>query len=479
MIRHGLGYRRDPILRPLHHIETRDALLDLSDPANPREAEWPAAEFIVGNPPFLGGKMMRLGLGDAYVDDLFVVYEGRVPHEADFVTYWHEKSRAQIAIASTRRAGLLATQGIRGGANRRILDRIKESGGIFFGRSDDPWVLSGAHVHISFVGQDDGTEADRELDGRRVSAINPDLTSGVDLTQARPLRDNLGIAFTGDQLSGPFQIDAKLAAAFRASANPDGRQNSDVLRPWVSGEDLVRRNGGKWVVDFGLGMPEREAALYEAPFEYVASVVRPMREASRLRGVPWWLHKRPAPDMRAAVWALERYLATSNVAKHRIWVWLRPPTIAGHACTVVARDDDYTFGILQSRPHELWSRATGTQLREAESGTRYTPRTCFETFPFPDPTAEQREGVGEAARRLVELRDGWLNPPGLDPADVAKRTLTNLYNQRPTWLANAHADLDAAVFAAYSWPADLTDTAILERLLALNLERSSPDRIVK
>ena len=139
---------------------------------------------------------------------------------------------------------------------------------------------------------------------------------------------------------------------------------------------------------------------------------------------------------------------------------------------MIARDDDYTFGVLHSRVHELWARAMGTQLREVESGFRYTPTTCFETFPFPDPTPEQRERVGEAARRLVELRDGWLNPPGLDPADLAKRTLTNLYNQRPTWLANAHADLDAAVLAAYGWPADLPDPTLLERLLALNHQRS-------
>jgi hypothetical protein len=124
--------------------------------------------------------------------------------------------------------------------------------------------------------------------------------------------------------------------------------------------------------------------------------------------------------------------------------------------------------------HELWSRNTaGAQRREAISGFTYTPTTCFETFPFPVPTPEQRARVGEAARRLVELRDGWLNPPGLDPADLAKRTLTNLYNQRPTWLANAHADLDAAVFAAYGWPSTVTNAEGLERLLALNVQRSS------
>jgi hypothetical protein len=178
MIRHGLPLAQRPILKSLHHIETRDALLDRSDPAIPREADWPESEFIVGNPPFLGGKLIRLGIGDDYVDDLFAVFDGRVPHEADLVTYWHEKARRQIVAGQTRRAGLLATQGIRGGANRRVLDRIKDSGDIFFGRSDDPWILSGANVHISFVGQDNGTESDRELDGRTVSSINADLTSG-------------------------------------------------------------------------------------------------------------------------------------------------------------------------------------------------------------------------------------------------------------------------------------------------------------
>ena len=135
----------------------------------------------------------------------------------------------------------------------------------------------------------------------------------------------------------------------------------------------------------------------------------------------------------------------------------------------VASADDFIFGVLQSSAHEVWALALGTQL---ESRPRYTPTTCFETSPFPNPAPEQRERVGEAARRLVELRDGWLNPPAVNPADLAKRTLTNLYDQRPTWLANAHADLDGAIFAADGWPTDLPDTAILERLLTLNLERA-------
>ena len=114
----------------------------------------------------------------------------------------------------------------------------------------------------------------------------------------------------------------------------------------------------------------------------------------------------------------------------------------------------------------------GTQLREVESGFRYTPTTCFETFPFPEPGDAQRAAIAAAAARLNELREGWLNPPDATEAELKKRTLTNLYNQRPTWLANAHDALDAAVAAAYGWPADLTDASILEKLLALNLQRS-------
>ena len=463
-----------PILKSLKHIENRDALLDLTDPSKPQEARWPEAEFIVGNPPFLGSRLLRRGLGDQYVESLFAVYRGRVPHDADFVAYWHEKARNQIERGRTRRAGLLATQGIRGGANRRVLEHIKRTGGLFFARSDEPWVLSGANVHISFVGQDDGTEVDRELDGRPVASINANLTSGIDLSRARPLRENLGIAFMGDTKGGPFDIDANAAARLIDQPNPDGRSNSDVVRPWVNGLDLTSRARNMWIIDFGVGAPEQEAALYEGPFEYARKVVKPIRVQNRraLRARRWWIHAEAATNLRVAIAGLARFIATPITAKYRLFVWVPATTLPDHQLIIVARDDDYTFGVLQSRAHELWARGTGTQLREVESGFRYTPTTTFETFPFPHPTDEQRERVGEAARRLVELRDGWLNPPGLDPAELQKRTLTNLYNQRPTWLAHAHATLDATVYAAYGWPTDLPDTDILERLLTLNLERA-------
>jgi hypothetical protein len=186
----------------------------------------------------------------------------------------------------------------------------------------------------------------------------------------------------------------------------------------------------------------------------------------------WWLHVEPRSGMRTALADLDRYIATIRHSKHRLFVWLDRSVLPDSALIVFARDDDVTFGFLHSRVHETWALGLGTQL---ETRPRYTPSTTFETFPFPDPTDEQRERIGNAARRLVELRDGWLNPPGLDPADLEKRTLTNLYNQRPTWLDHAHAALDAAVFGAYGWPADVDHAEILGRLLALNLARAGAE----
>src|SRR5660397_177437 len=235
MLSDGFAYLRDPVLRPLSNIECRDALLDLSDPENPREPEWPEATVIIGNPPFLGAKLLRNYLGSDYVNNLFRVYEGRVAGMADLVCYWHEKSRAAIGTGRVDRVGLLATQGIRGGGSRRTLERIKETGDIFLAWSDEPWVVEGAAVHVSFIGYDDGTEDAKWLDGRLVSAVNSDLTAGVDVTQASRLPRNSGIAFVADVKGGPFDIPANVAADMLAHPNPDGRANADVVRPWVNG----------------------------------------------------------------------------------------------------------------------------------------------------------------------------------------------------------------------------------------------------
>ncbi|MFZ3341686.1 MAG: DNA methyltransferase [Terriglobales bacterium] len=477
----GFSLERHPILRPLHNIRHMDAVLAHNSLGVPSEPEWPDAEVIIGNPPFLGGKKLRTELGDKYVEDLFAIYNGRVPHEADLVCYWFEKARSLIAERQVRRAGLLATQGIRGGANRKVLEAIKHSGDIFWAQSDRNWILDGATVHVSMIGFDNGTERGRILNDAPVPSINANLTSEIDLTKARSLGENADLSFMGDTKGGLFDIDdATAQTMLKEPINPNGRPNSDVIRPWINGSDVGGRPRGMRIIDFGVEMLEREATLYQAPFEYVKQHVRPVRmkvkrDVYRQR---WWIHAEPRPAFRKKISGLGRYIATPRVSKHRLFTWIMTDVLPDSALIAVARDDDYMLGVLHSRIHELWARGMGTQLREVESGFRYTPNTTFETFPFPWPPGKEPkddprvEAIAAAARELVQKRDAWLNPPDASVAELKKRTLTNLYNENPTRLQNAHRELDHAVLAAYGWPADISDQDILARILQLNFERS-------
>ena len=472
MLSNGFAYVRDPILRPLNNIECRDAVLDLTDESEPREPSWPHADVIIGNPPFLGGKLMRTNLGSDYVDALFAVWKGRVSAEADLVCYWHEKARAMVEVGDTERVGLLATQGIRGGANRRTLERIKDTGDLFMAWSDEPWVVEGAAVRVSLIGFDNGSEPGRVLDGHEVLAINADLTTGLDLTMAISIDENAGIAFMGDTKGGSFDIPGELARGWLPLPNPDGRSNAKVVRPWVNGLDITRRPRDMWIVDFGVDMPIEEAALYEVPFGYVAAHVRPVRVNNRRPAYAqrWWLHVEPRSGMRAALAGLGRFIGTPRLTKHRLFVWLSPETMPDSQVIVFAREDDYFFGVLHSKPHELWALGKGTQL---EDRPRYTPTTTFETFPFPRPSPEQKEAIAEAARSLDGLRNGWLNPPGAADDVLTQRTLTALYNEQPAWLQHAHERIDRAVHAAYAWPYPLDGPDVLTRLLELNLARAA------
>ena len=468
----GFPYTQRPILTPLDTVRQTDAILDLSDPDHPAEPEWPAAEFIVGNPPFLGGGLLRQNFTDEYVEPLFRLYGDRIPNFSDLCCYWFEKARAMLASEQASRCGLLATQGIRGRANRSVLERIKETGDIFSAYSDRPWILEGAAVHVSIIGFDDGSETERIFDGELTErGINPNLTVGVDTTVAQRLLENEGIAFEGPSPKAPFDIPPEVAILMLAEPlNVNGRPNSDVIRPVLNARDITQRSRGMYTIDFGM-MGMEEASQYEMPFEHIKVHVHPKRlEKSQVTYLnKWWQYARPRPYIREAITGLTRYIATPRVSKHRVFVWVSPDVMCNDSTDVFARDDDYFFGVLQSSMHLAWASAMGTQL---ETRPRYTPTTCFETFPFPRPTEEQREAIGTIAAELNRLREGWLNPEGVSAAELKRRTLTNLYNQRPTWLDNVHARLDAAVADAYGWPADLADGEILERLLALNLERA-------
>ena len=502
MRRHGFREDRDPILKPLDTIECRDAVLTNDG----QEPDWPEADVVIGNPPFLGNRRMRRELDDAITDALPRVYADWVGGRPDLVCYWFAKAGRLVAEGRVQRVGLVATNSIRGGTNRNVLDRIVDQGVIFDAWSDEPWVVEGAAVRVSlicFARKNYGLVA--HLDGLDTPRINADLTGGeLDLTRAIRLTENQDVAFQGVIKRGPFDIPGDLAREWLAlPSNPNGRPNADVLKPRFNGMDLTRRPSGKWIVDFGYSMSEGEAALYEAPFAHIAEHVRPMRQRNRERASRelWFRHWNPRPAMWGALNGLSRYIATPTLSRHRLFTWYDTSVCPDHQLIVIARDDDTTFGILHSRFHEVWSLRLGTSL---EDRPRYTPTTTFQTFPFPEgltpdiPAASYANdpraiAIAQAGRRLVQLRNRWLNPPEWvewvdEPApgypkrpvptaaaplqELKRRTLTNLYNQRPQWLADAHADLDAAVAAAYGWEADISDDDVLRDLFAINLQDS-------
>jgi type II restriction/modification system DNA methylase subunit YeeA len=486
---HSYNDQPKPILEKLTNIDRGDAIMryhetqksDEFPDGKPYEPEWPAADYIIGNPPFLGGKLLRRELGSNYVDNLFELYKGRVKAESDLVVYWFEKARAALAAGRFTRIGLIATQGIRGGANRNVLERINESANIFWAWSDRKWTLAGAAVHVSMVAFAHDADAVCFLNGAPVKSIHSDLSSGVDITVAERLHENSDLCFMGTTKVGAFDIGPEVARKMlSAPVNPNGRPNSDVVRPYINAKDFSARPRGFWIIDFGVMTTEKTAALYEMPYQYLQKHVSSKRSENR-RGTyaqSWWIHGEPRPELRKKLVGLQRYILTPGVAKHRVFDWFATDTIPDHAIFAFTRDDDYFFGALHSKAHELWSLAQGTQL---EDRPRYTPNSTFLTFPFPYPPGTEPteadspivRAIADAARELVRLRDAWLNPPNASDDDLKSRTLTKLYNARPEWLANAHRALDQAVFAAYGWPTNLTDQEILARLLALNHERAA------
>lgn len=483
---------RTPILEPLQTIENRDAILDLSDPRLAKPATWPSADFIIGNPPFLGSKLFRpQGLADKYISSLYDTFD--IPKSADLCCYWFELARRAMGDNSKLRVGLLATQGIRGGENRAVLERIKDSGDIFAAWSDRNWILDGAAVHVSIIGFDSGVETFRTLDGANVDQINANLTTAEDLTKAKTLLENEGVYVRSPEKGAKFELPFIKAREVIREPNPNARSTFEVLKPWVNGEDLVGRLEGYWIIDFNSCPSENEAAGYEAAYREALQRVKTFRDKNRDSRVRerWWQFRRSGEQVRLAADRFERILGTTMTSKHRLFCWINSSIQPDKGIPIFARSDDYFFAVLHSSIHELWARRMGTQLREVESGFRYTPTTCFETFPLPWPPGKEPAKhpaymrISEAAKQLNEQRERWLNPPEwIEPiaqavdrdddfadvpeearalirqsaimaraakdAKLKKRTLTNLYNERPTWLRLAHEQLDRAVLAAYA-----------------------------
>ncbi|WP_412073059.1 class I SAM-dependent DNA methyltransferase [Tritonibacter mobilis] len=510
MRRNGFDAARNPILRPLGTIENRDAVLA----PDGSKADWPDADAVVGNPPFLGNKRMISALGEEYTANLRKAWK-EVPGGVDLVAYWFAKSWQMVRQGRVLRTGLVSTNSIRSGSNREVLKPIVEDGRIFAAWPDEEWTVEGAAVRVSMVCFDRNKDGDFVLlDGEQVAEIYSDLSparGGVDLASVDKLRANKGTAFQGPVKVGPFDVDEETAREWLTlPSNPNGRKNSDVVVPLLNGSDITKRSSGRWIINFG-EMTEEEACLYEAPFEYVRKHVKPVRATNRdkQRREKWWRLGRSGADLLQATRGLKRSIFSPRVAKHRLFVWAEPCVLPDSRVVLVARDDDTSFGILHSSFHEVWSLALGG-WHGVGNDPQYTPSLGFETFAFPegltpnvsaaDYADDQRaQKIAEAAAELNRLRENWLNPSDLldkvpevvegypdrlipkdDKAakELKKRTLTNLYNARPAWLDHAHKKLDEAVAEAYGWGEDwrdgkLTDDEILARLFRLNQERAA------
>jgi type II restriction/modification system DNA methylase subunit YeeA len=514
MIQNGYGAPLNPVLKPLDQIEQRDALITASN----EEAQWPDADVIVGNPPFIGAAKRRSELGKAYNDRLNTLFKGRLPDGANFVCYWFEKARASMETGSTKAVGLVSTSTIRNGASRQVLDRIKKDFNFLNVVSNEEWVNDGAQVRVSIITFTKDKSLPQVLDGKVVADISSSLKAVVhhDTAKAPPLKSNKGIAFQGviprSEVNGKkkkdlglpdasFVIDGTKARALLGKVgNPNGRPNSDVVTRYLIGDDVVGVPQDRFIVNF-TGLTEAQAAMYEAPYEAILTVKDHRDHMDGLEKKNWWMFARPRPAMLKRLKGMPRYIATPRVAKHRVFVWVDARVLPDTRLYAITKADSQAFGILHSRIHEVWSLEMSSNHGVGNDPT-YNAESCFETFPFPEGIAVEDDpskytnpfsaDVAKHADALHDAREAWLNSPMMvtfspDVAptlpdrrtvnagyedEVSKRTLTHLYNAKPKWLKDLHANLDEAVARAYDWPWPLSDDEILKRLFELNAARS-------
>lgn len=527
MRRNGFEVSRNPILRPLNTIACQNALVVFDEASQSWvEADWPDADAIIGNPPFLGGKSMKRTLGEDDTEIIRTVYAGRLTAFSDLVCYWFEKARAMIEAGRARRGGFVSTKAIAKNVNLPVLKKLAGDATIYDAWQNEPWVVNGAAVRVSlvcFAAPEERISRIR-LDGHEVSHINPNLTSGQNTSMVAKLLENEGSVFIGVQQSGPLAVGKKRALAWLAEPlNPNGRPNSDVISAFGSTDDIVGRPTETFLIDFPPGLSEAQASEFEKPFEYLNSATydphrngelvsfRHYRTTTLGQNPRFWEAHRARPALRAALEGRSHYLATGETTEHRIFRFLPATMVPDKSLYAFPNAGMTAFGVLHSAFHETWCTYFGNRIG-AGNQRRYNASFVYLTFPFPEGltpdiaesayTQDPRsQAIANAASRLNELRENWLNPadlvartPGMSPKypervtaaaeqhllELKTRTLTKLYNARPQWLANAHANLDAAVADAYGWGQEwragaLNETDVLERLFALNQSRSGAD----
>lgn len=547
---HGTVAPPEPIIRTFHNIENRDALISCdgfqpvmdgtgqpvtrwdgqtkkTDPVtgrevpddsarvpetscvNPIAATWPEADYIVGNPPFIGGGMKRAALGSGYFTALTATYAA-LPESCDFVMYWWHKAAALVREGRARRFGFITTNSLGQVFNRRVTAMHMAATpplSLAYVVPDHPWVdaADGAAVRIAMtVGQagaeegnlarvvtetaTEGVEVHVSL-AERVGRINADLTIGADVAGATQLEANAELCARGVALHGAgFIVTPEEAAALGLGRIPGLEQH---IRPYRHGRDIADKPRGVMVIDlFGLGEAEVRERFPEV-YQWVFERVKPERDLNReeSRRLNWWLFGRKNTELRSALAGLPRFISTPETAKHRFFVFQDAAILPDNKLVNIATDDGYYLGVLSSRIHVLWSLTAGGRLGVGNDPV-YIKTTCFETFPFPDPNPETMARIRDLGERLdahrkarqtlfpdvsltamynvlVALREG--RELSAQERKVHEHGLVRLLNQ-------LHAELDGAVAEAYGWPTDLPDAEILERLVTLNHARAEEER---
>jgi len=428
--------------------------------------EWPKADAIIGNPPFLGGSWIRTSLGDDYAEKIFKKFSD-IRAQIDFCSYWFRLTHQRLSERG--RAGLVGTNSVSQGKSKSVtLDYLTNNGGfIHEAISSQPW--SGeANVHVSIVNWSKQEPEAYYLDNQLVPRINPSLTSLVNAANARRLSVNLAKVFIGVQPNGMgFLIPENLAKSW-IRQDP---QNDSILKLFSMGANLAQNPNGKperWIIDFA-NMDIENIAKYTLPYSHVKAEVKPEREKNReaVLREKWWRFKRTNEAMRSATEDLGLYFTVPRVSKWAVFLPAPIKWLPGDKSVVVASEDFYLFGILSSIAHMSW---VDVQKSTLEDRTAYTPTTCFETFPFPQtPSAKIVQQIRAKALELHQYRS--------DQMQQKQWGITKLYNayfhEPASQLYKLHKQLDALVLQAYGF--DPTDD-LLEKLLALNLALAAKEK---
>lgn len=516
----------EPILKAFRTIETRDAVLTWDGYPlpqvvdgkeaypNPRRPDWPKADYIVGNPPFIGGKDLRARMGSAYAEALWTAHT-HMNESADFVMYWWDRS-AEILLkpkSGLKRFGFVTTNSISQVFQRRVMEahlNAKKPLSLVMAIPDPPWTKvtrDSAAVRIAMtvaeagkrdgrlleVTAEDGVETDSPVItfGEKRGRVNSDLTVGADVTTAQKLKANEGICSPGVKLHGAGFIVTPAQAQYLGLGKVPGLELH--IRHYRNGKDITARHRGVMVIDTYPLTQEQILNRFPFVYQHLATNVKPERDHNNMdfRRINWHWFGATHETYRSFSKGLDRIIITVETMKHRIFQFLDASILPDNMLVAIGVSEGHCLGVLSSRYHMVWALRAGGWLGIGND-PRYSKSRCFDPFPFPAATETQTAVIGAIAEGLDAHRKQVL-------ADHPHLTLTGLYNVLERLKAGAtrdmlsdkerrifddglvpilkerHERLDAAVADAYGWPVDLPEEEVLARLVALNRERAKEE----